>query len=503
MSKPVYLGKMVLHWCSDCEVPVMDETCSCGNETVKTEITPPGDIRPAFEYDIEKINKISKEQFGCDLIKRGEIALLNKAPYEDRMEEIICGGEIIGAIRFEIEKMKWVLLLKPKGAHRIFFGKNVEGKKKFKGWIKLQEEAVPYVLNGTSVLIPGIKSAADGIEKEDEIAILSPKNTVVATGRSKLSTEEIKTLGRGKAVKVRSKTDPEEFEQMENAKEKDAGIFFTKEKNIKDVICANENILNSFEEKAIEFIKNTAENIKKRPTCSYSGGKDSLVTLQLADKALADYDILFSDTSLEFDETIQNIEDVCKKYNKKLKKTKPKTDFWDRWETEGPPSLDNRWCNKVCKLTPLSELIEHYFDEEGCLTFIGQRRYESLARSKSERIWKNPNIQNQIGAAPIQDWTALHVWLYIFREKLPYNPLYEKGFDRIGCWLCPSASLSDFENLKETHPEKMDFLEQKLKEYADKKHIKDVGNYIKFGCWRYNENKIPSEIKTAIKNLNE
>jgi len=503
MSRPVYLGKIDLHWCSNCEVPVIDSVCVCGNETAKTEITPPGDIRPAFKYDIERINKVSKEQFGFELIKPGEFVLLNKAPYEDRMEEIIVVGKIIGIIRFEIEKMKWVLLLKPNGAQRIFYGKNVENDRKLKGWIKLYEGAVSYVLDGTSVLIPGIETVSDDIEAEDEVVVLSPKNTVVATGRAKLSSKNIRTLNRGKAVKVRTKIDLEEFESLENREIKDSNDFFTKEKRIEDVIRANENVINSFEEKAIEFIKNTTENIGKKPTCSYSGGKDSLVTLQLVKKALPDYDILFSDTGLEFDETIQNIKDVSEIYNKKLIETSAGNGFWEQWEIEGPPSLDNRWCNKICKLTPLSNLIEDNFSPDGCLTFIGQRRYESLARAKSERIWKNPNVQYQIGAAPIQDWTAFHVWLYIFKEKLPYNPLYEKGFDRIGCWLCPSASLSDFENLKETHPEKMKFLEQKLREQANKRNIKDVDNYIKFGCWRYNIKKIPVEIKNAIKKENE
>lgn len=66
---------------------------------------------------------------------------------------------------------------------------------------------------------------------------------------------------------------------------------------------------------------------------------------------------------------------------------------------------------------------------------------------------ENPWVGNQVGASPIQEWTALHVWLYLFRTKAPYNPAYEKGYDRMGCWLCPSSSLSDFFQLEESHPE--------------------------------------------------
>ena len=142
----------------------------------------------------------------------------------------------------------------------------------------------------------------------------------------------------------------------------------------------------------------------------------------------------------------------------------------------------------MCKLTPITSLIEDNYAENGCLTFIGQRKYESLARAKSERVWRSQAVPNQIGAAPIQDWTALHVWLYIFREKLPYNPLYEKGFDRIGCWLCPAASLADFMNLRITHPTYMAELDEKLRPYAE-----DKGNpeeWIRYGFWRFG--KLPA-----------
>jgi phosphoadenosine phosphosulfate reductase len=80
---------------------------------------------------------------------------------------------------------------------------------------------------------------------------------------------------------------------------------------------------------------------------------------------------------------------------------------------------------------------------DGVLTFIGQRRYESAGRKEKGSVWKNPWVPTQTGASPVQNWTALDVWLYIFRSGAPYNILYEKGFNRIGCWLCPSTDLAE------------------------------------------------------------
>jgi len=63
-------------------------------------VTPPGDARPAFPADIERINKIYTDHFGAPLIPPRHLVLLNKVPDLDRMEEIIVGGGIAGIIRY-------------------------------------------------------------------------------------------------------------------------------------------------------------------------------------------------------------------------------------------------------------------------------------------------------------------------------------------------------------------------------------------------------------------
>ena len=371
MAKPVYLGKLVLHWCEHCKVPVLDGVCACGKKTRKTGVTPPGDIRPAFPYDTERINAAARKQFGADLVRPDEIVLYNKAPYEDRMEEIICGGEILGSIRFETEKTEWVLLPRPEGARRLFNRTTADGIESgaLKGWVMLNDDAVPYVAEGTSVLAPGIFKTADGIEREDEVIVITKKGDVVATGRAKMTSEEMRTVPRGKAVKDRWQNMPLDESLPEN-KDKAAAGFFSAPRTWDDVICANKDIMDAFEERAVGFIRNTAGNMDKRVTCSYSGGKDSLVTLHLTSKAIPDFDIIFSDTGLEFDETLENVKQVAELYGKPFKTTSAGNAFWEGWEINGPPNLDNRWCNKMCKLTPITTLIEDNYADGGCLTFM-------------------------------------------------------------------------------------------------------------------------------------
>ena len=98
--RPSYLGKILLRWCDQCHTPVLSHLCSCGQKTREVPVTPPGDARPAFPADIALINRIYEDHFGAPLIPEGHLALLNKVPDQDRMEEIVVGGGIAGIIRY-------------------------------------------------------------------------------------------------------------------------------------------------------------------------------------------------------------------------------------------------------------------------------------------------------------------------------------------------------------------------------------------------------------------
>lgn len=149
-------------------------------------------------------------------------------------------------------------------------------------------------------------------------------------------------------------------------------------------------------------------------------------------------------------------------------------------EIEGPPSVDARWCCSVCKLNPVKELITERWGE--CLSFIGQRKYESLARMKSPRVWRNFKVQVQLSASPIQHWTALHVFLYLFQENAPYNELYRRRIDRIGCFMCPSSDIATFGIIREDYPDLWKGWEDRLEDYRKANGL--PGSYTEKYEWR-------------------
>ncbi|PKL54924.1 MAG: phosphoadenosine phosphosulfate reductase, partial [Methanomicrobiales archaeon HGW-Methanomicrobiales-6] len=83
----------------------------------------------------------------------------------------------------------------------------------------------------------------------------------------------------------------------------------------------------------------------------------------------------------------------------------------------------------------------------------------------------------------IRNWRALEVFLYLWWQKAPMNPLYEKGLERIGCYLCPAVLESEYEGLREMHPELTDRWDEFLIRWAEKNGLPDA--YHRWGLWRW------------------
>ena len=460
MKSSPFLAPVPFYWCDHCHVPVMGKLCACGRKTRQVSVTPPGDVRPAFERDRTLINRLFEEQFGVPLIPEGHLALLNKVPDEDRMEEIILGGAVVCAIRYIPAEERWEVL--PREAAALI----VQPTKRI---IVVTDEAGGYIKEGKSVLMPGVVSVSPEISVGDSVFVMAENGECVAVGRAKMSYEETKEATRGQLVRTRRTQKP---------------VVDTAPSTWEDAIQANNDILDLYEGKSIEFIRDViAKNPDLQPTISYSGGKDSLVTLLITLKAVGKLPVIFADTGLEFPETIENVQKVKETYGLELIERSGNAGFWEGFEVNGPPAVDFRWCCKACKLLPVKELIEETWGE--ALSLIGQRKFESAKRMQSPRVWRNRNVPCQLSAAPIQHWTAMHDWLYLFREKAPYNPLYELGLDRIGCFMCPSSDISCMKDIAAMYPEMWAEWEKKLADWGSRNG--KTPEWAAKGLWRIRE----------------
>lgn len=187
------------------------------------------------------------------------------------------------------------------------------------------------------------------------------------------------------------------------------------------------------EENSIEIIKefqNRNENNKN--ICAFSGGKDSIVLYDLMKKSGIDFIPIYSPPSVDPPEIKYHMDkfypEVYKQPYEKTKDGKEITMWYLLAHRALPPTRRMRYC---------CDVLKERTGKEGDTVFVGVRASESSNRKKlgSVTFYKGKNM-----IRPIFNWTDEEVWSYILKNDLPYNSLYDQGWDRLGCIGCPLSS---------------------------------------------------------------
>lgn len=277
---------------------------------------------------------------------------------------------------------------------------------------------------------------------------------------------------------------------LEKYKELNNYDYFNK--TIDKFIKANTERLHCIFDEASEFISDTAkaypsENI----VISFSGGKDSTVTADLTVRALSNPNVvhIFGDTTLEFPMTIEYVKRFRENNPKAIFKTakNKEQDFYAVCEDIGPPARMLRWCCSMFKTGPITRVLNSIYRDSNILTFYGIRKYESVSRSKYNRVEDNAEsikIQKQKVAAPIFLWKDIDVWLYILSEGIEFNNAYRLGYDRVGCWCCPNNNERAQFLSRIYMPEQAEKFREFLVGFAVKIGKPDAEVYVDSGKWK-------------------
>ena len=229
------------------------------------------------------------------------------------------------------------------------------------------------------------------------------------------------------------------------------------------------NVLQHLEEEAIYIMREVAGQFDN-PCLLFSGGKDSITLVRLAEKAFAPSKIPFPlvhvDTGHNFPETLKFRDHLVESLGAKLIVGYVQDDI----DAGLSQDESGRYASRnALQTTTLLNLIEkHKFD--ACIG--GARRDEEKARAK-ERVFSvrddfgqwneklqrpelfdmlNGNIHNgeNVRVFPISNWTELDVWNYIQKEKIQIPSLYyahkRKVFNRDGLWMPYSDFIQVGEN---------------------------------------------------------
>jgi cysteine desulfurase/selenocysteine lyase len=429
--------KKTLYWCDRCDIPLLGARCGCGATGRPIPLQQPYDVRPALARDRELLASCIRDSFGQVPLPR--IILLNKTGGLDRNDLVIVHGTRLGWLSFDPADRVFRFDLAPEGLQFIVFHAT-------RGIVDLERALAPSELP--------LSGRAGG--KRFRLAKGVPDGSVIVRYRKKIGTGmvrnghlRVKELG---DVQARVTPDP----------------------GWDKVVSGNRYHLKNLERNAVRAIR---QHMYDRPqvNVSFSGGKDSTAVLALARKA-GITDAFFIDTGIEFPETVAFIRDQG------VRMIERGGDFWHAVQKAGPPAKDRRWCCKLLKQNPLKL---HLADTGPCVTVQGNRWYESWNRADLPLVSPNALVPAQLNISPIRNWRALEVYLYLWWRKIPYNPLYEKGLERIGCYLCPAMLESEYEELARLRPELAARWNEFLDGWGDSRGYPP--EYRRWGLWRWKE----------------
>lgn len=265
--------------------------------------------------------------------------------------------------------------------------------------------------------------------------------------------------------------------------------------DIPAMVDKNRQLMEQLVQETIKKIYNTFIEYQDKVDVFYvafSGGKDSVVALDLVQRALPHncFKVLFGDTGMEFPdtyETVEKIKQICAEEKIEFLQTKSKLKPENTWQIFGPPAVTIRWCCSVHKTTPqimqLREVLQKP-DFTG-MAFTGVRGDESLSRSEYDAISYGGKHSGQYSCHPILEWNTAELFLYIYENGLTFNNAYKKGNTRAGCLVCPmSQGKHDYMKYK-NYPDDTDSFINKIITTSGKNFSKE--NYDRFveqGYWR-------------------
>jgi sulfate adenylyltransferase subunit 2 len=221
--------------------------------------------------------------------------------------------------------------------------------------------------------------------------------------------------------------------------------------------------LDALEAESVFIMREVAAEFE-RPVLLFSGGKDSIVLLRLAEKAFRParfpFPIMHIDTGHNFPEVIDFRDRRVEQLGERLVVASVQESI-DKGRVREEPGNPSR--NRLQTTTLLDAITEHQFDA----VFGGARRDEEKARAKERvfslrdefgqwepkaqrpELWSLYNGKIRKGqhmrVFPISNWTEMDVWQYIEREELEVPSIYfaheRDVFRRDGMWLATSDFL--------------------------------------------------------------
>ena len=254
----------------------------------------------------------------------------------------------------------------------------------------------------------------------------------------------------------------------------------------------NQKLLINLEQMEIAFIQEQYKIYTSQGfsfICAFSGGKDSLLLLDLVSKALPSnsFYVVFSNTGMELKTTLDAIEKARNRWSTlRFEEAQCHMEPTESWDMFGPPGRRMRWCCTVHKSVPtilkLRELTGDY--NAKAIVYDGIRAEESARRAKYDKVSIGAKNISQINCHAIIEWNTAELYTYLLSHNLLLNDAYRIGLFRVGCMVCPMSS-EWWEGIANTaYGDEMKPLISRIEHYAKNAKQNEAKKYVDNGGWK-------------------
>ena len=249
--------------------------------------------------------------------------------------------------------------------------------------------------------------------------------------------------------------------------------------------------------------------------CTYSGGKDSDVMLELFKRSGIPFEVHHSHTTADAPQTVRHIRKVFRELELQgipCEVEMPRTSMWKLIPQKlMPPTRLVRYCCEILKETGCENRFiaqgvrwdESVKRREWGEISVPKERLHTTAETmmsdntESRRVTELCMLKRKMAVNPIIDWTHSDIWGFIRSEHIVVCELYQMGYDRVGCIGCPMAGkrrwreFSDFPAYKKLYLHAFDRMLQENERRGKESKWKSAEEV--FAWWMEDDN-IPGQM---------